>query len=172
MYLKTERLILKPMCREYLNSTHEYAGDPENARLMLFLPNENIEETLKSIIRAENEFKKDFPMFYEMAVFYNNIHIGSVDMYINDERNSAEIGWIINKKYQGNGFAPEAAESLIMYAVNTLDIKHFTAHCDTENISSRKVMEKLGMSLKGESGGRKNKLSPQIRREYTFELDF
>ena len=52
-----------------------------------------------------------------------------------------------------------------------LGIKHFIAHCDTENAPSRRVMEKLGMTLKDEYGGRKNKLSEEERREYLFRLD-
>ena len=78
---------------------------------------------------------------------------------------------MINKRYFGQGFATEAAQGLLDYARNTLGVHHFVAHCDTENAASRRVMEKLGMRLVEEFGGRHNKQSPEERREYVFELD-
>ena len=67
------------------------------------------------------------------------------------------------------GYASEAAAALLSFAEKELGIKHFTAHCDTENTASRRVMEKLGMKLSDEHGGRKNRLSDEERREYLFE---
>ena len=169
--LSTERLILRPMCTEYLYSAHEYASDRETCKYMMFLPNDSLEETLGFIKDAENEMSEPEPEYYEMAVFLGDEHIGAVSLYLNDTGTSAELGWIINRRYQGRGFAPEAASALLGFAVNGLGIKHFTAHCDTENIASRRVTEKLGMKLIDESGGRKNRLSDEERREYLFELD-
>ncbi|MBP3272093.1 MAG: GNAT family N-acetyltransferase [Ruminococcus sp.] len=169
--LMTERLILRPMCTDYLDSTHEYASDPETCKYMVFLPNDTTAETLGYLKRAEKEFAKDDPSFYEMAVFLGDTHIGAVSLYLNDARTEGELGWTINKRYQGCGYACEAAKALINYAAVVLGIKHFIAHCDTENAPSRRVMEKLGMTLKDEYGGRKNKLSEEERREYLFRLD-
>ena len=107
---------------------------------------------------------------YEMAVFYNGIHIGAVSLYLNDDRSSAEFGWMINKRYHGQGFATEAAKALLDYGRHNIGIKHFIAHCDTENVSSKRVMEKLGMKCTGEFGGRRTKNFAEERREYLFEL--
>ena len=168
--IRTERLVLKPMCMEYLNSTHEYASDPENTTYMLFLPNDSIEQTMGYIQGAENEFCKEQPSFYEMAVLCNEVHIGAVSLYLNEERDTGEFGWMINKRYHGQGYATEAAVALLEYARRKLGVKHFTATCDTENAASRHVMEKLGMVLKEERGGRHNKQFSEERREYLFEL--
>jgi ribosomal-protein-alanine N-acetyltransferase len=169
--IKTERLTLKPMCREYLATTHEYAGDPENTRLMVFLPKDNEEETLAYIMDAEREFLKEKPEYYEMAVFCGERHIGGISLWIMDGQTKAELGWTINKRFFGNGYAPEAAKAMIDYAANALGIRHFIAQCDTENAPSQRVMEKLGMKLTGEYGGRKNRANPdEERREYLYEL--
>ncbi len=170
-FIKTDRLVLKPMCKDYLKSTHEYAADLENTKYMMFLPNSSLEETLEFLKGAEAEFLKKQPSFYEMAVFHDGVHIGAVSLYLNEAKDSGELGWILNKRYHGHGFATEAAKALLDYAVKQLGVMHFTAHCDTENAASRKVMEKLGMVLKEEHGGRKNRQSDEERREYTFELN-
>ncbi len=167
----TERLILKPMCTAYLYSTHEYASDAGNSKFMVYLPNDSIEETREFIERAEAEFRKESPAFYEMAVFYKDTHIGAVSLYLDDNRSFCECGWTLNRKYHGHGFAVEAAKAMLLFARDELGIRHFIAHCDTENIPSRRVMEKLGMTLSEEHGGRKNRSSDEERREYLYELE-
>lgn len=168
--ITTERLVLKPMCTEYLISTHAYAADRENSKFMAYLPNDNIEETLEYLESAEAEFQKDSPEFYEMAVFYGDVHIGAVSLYLDESRTTCEFGWMLHRNYHGKGFATEAALAMLKYARDELGIRHFIATCDTENIPSRRVMEKLGMTLSEERGGRKNKLSDEERREYLYEL--
>ncbi len=169
--LTTPRLTLRPMCMDYLKSTHEYAADPENTTYMLFLPNDSLDDTIGYIKGAEEEIKKANPSFYEMAVLYGDVHIGAVSIYLDEDRASAEFGWLINKRYHGHGFATEAAKALLDYAINIIGIKHFIAHCDSENIASKRVMEKLGFALKDEYGGRKNKQSDEERRECLYEYD-
>lgn len=51
-----------------------------------------------------------------------------------------------------------------------IKVSHFLGHCDTENIASYKVMEKLGMSRTGEWGGRRNKSASEDSLEYQYEL--
>ena len=170
--LQTERLTLKPMSPEYLESTHEYASDPENTVYMLFLPNDSIDDTLNYLKGAEEEFKKEKPSFYEMAVILDGKHIGAVSLYLNESGDLAEFGWMLNKRYHGKGYGVEAAKALMEYGKNELGIRHFIAHCDTENIASRRVMEKLGMVCTGEHGGRHSKNFKEERREFTFEISF
>ena len=168
--LTTERLILRPMCAEYLETTHEYASDTETCRFMVYLPSDSIEDTLYYLIDAEAEFAKEKPSYYEMAVFCGDTHIGAVSLYLDDKMEKGELGWTINKKYHGHGYATEAARALVKYASEELGIRHFIAHCDAENIPSSKVMEKLGMKYVSEYGGRKNKLSDEERMERLYEL--
>ena len=54
---------------------------------------------------------------------------------------------------------------------DTLKITHFVAHCDIENAASRRVMEKLGMKRTCVNENRKNRSSPENRREYQYELE-
>ena len=168
--IKTERLVLRPMSTAYLESTHEYASDEETCRYMVYLPSDSIEDTLCYLTDAQAEFGKEKPSYYEMAVFLGDVHIGAVSLYLDEKQTSGEFGWTINKRYQRQGYAYEAAAALLRYAADGLGIHHFTAHCDTENILSQKVMKKLGRELKEEPGGRKNKLSDEERREYLFEM--
>lgn len=166
--ISTERLVLKPLEKKYLRSTIQYAMDLENAKYMCRLPNETVEETEAFLADVEKEWKKEQPEFLEFAITYNDIHIGAVSVYF--ENDKGELGWIINKNYWGNGFAYEAAKALIHYAKTEMKVSYFVAHCDTENISSYKLMEKLGMIRTGEWGGRRNRCALEDSLEYQYEL--
>ena len=167
--INTERLFLKPLDTGYLNTTNEYALDYENTKYMMYLPNENAEETLAFLKNTEAEWEKEQPDFYEFAILLNDIHIGAVCIYFED--GAGELGWILNHKYWRKGFAYEAAKAVMDY-FSDKGTTHFIAHCDTENAPSYKLMEKLGMARTSEHGGRRNRAAAQDSREYRYELCF
>ena len=163
----TERLVLVPLGVDYLDSVNEYALDYENTKYMCHLPKRDSDETLSFLQDVESEWKKDSPGYYEFAVLYENDHIGSVSVYFED--GIGELGWIIKRKYWGSGFATEAAKGLVEY-FSQRGCRRFIAHCDTENVASYRVMEKLGMTRTGRSGGRKNRAASEESFEYRYEL--
>ena len=56
-----------------------------------------------------------------------------------------EIGWVLNRRYHGSGYAMEAAVALLRYGFETLRLHRVIATCQPENVASWRVMEKLGM---------------------------
>lgn len=163
-------ITLEPLGLKHLETVHEYASDLENARYMVHLPNETIEETRAFLERKEAEWQKEVPESYEFAVLLGDAHIGAVCAYLNEERTEAEIGWIINKRYWRKGYAYEAATLLLDFCKKELNIHKFTAVCATENVGSYRVMEKLGMKRVCVRGGRKNRASEEFSREYQYEM--
>lgn len=170
MELKSERLLLRPLGMRDLESVHEYASDLENTKYMMYLPNESMEETADFLRNTENEWGKREPDFYEFAICYEGRQVGAVSLYLENDGKTGELGWILHKKYWNKGMISEAAAVLIEFAGNERGVTHFIAHCDTENIGSYRVMEKLGMKRTAEYGGRKNKASQEERMEYRYEL--
>lgn len=170
MELKSDRLLLRPLGMQDLESVHAYASDLENTKYMVYLPNTSVEETVDFLQNAENEWKKHRPDFYEFAIIYKGQQIGSVSLYLENNGKTGELGWILHKRYWNRGIISEAASMLIEFAKNERNLTHFIAHCDTENIGSYCVMEKLGMKRTAVSGGRKNRASEEERKEYCYEL--
>lgn len=164
------KITLEPLGLKHLKTVYEYASDLENTRYMVHLPNETIEETKDFLERKEAEWQKEIPESYEFAVLLGDVHIGAVCAYLNEERTEAEIGWIINKKYWRKGYAFEAANLLVDFCKKELNIHRFIAVCDTENIGSYRVMEKLGMMRVCVRDGRKNRASEELSREYQYEM--
>ena len=170
MEIRTERLVLVPHGTRFLDSTYEYASDLENTRYMINLPTDSLEDTREYLEYVEGEWAKEIPLLYEFAITYDNQHVGSVGIDVDEARTTAEFGWCLSKKYWNRGFTTEAAKAVFEFAINELGVKHFIAHCDSENVASYSVMEKLGMERKDCYGGRKNRASDEERMELLYEL--
>ena len=169
--INTDRLTIVPMELKYLQSTHEYAADLENTKYMLNLPNETIDETKGFILCAEEEWSKEEPKFFEYVIIMDGIHVGAISLDLDaGDMSSAELGWTVNKKYWKRGICTEAARALVKNAIENSGINRFIARCDSENLASRAVMEKIGMVKIDEYGGRFNKQSTEERRECLYEM--
>ena len=57
------------------------------------------------------------------------------------------VGYIFAKRYWGRGYATESARAIVDYAFKTLGAAAVTAQIRPENTPSRRVAEKLGMTV-------------------------
>ncbi len=80
----------------------------------------------------------------------------------NDSR--IEIGYGINKEYEGHGYTYEAAEALINWAFNNENILFVEAEADENNTASIHILEKLGFKKcgYGKEGPRFVKAKPDM----------
>ena len=58
---------------------------------------------------------------------------------------SADMGYCLRKDAWGRGYATEAAEAVLAFGFDVLNNHRIVATCDTENLASARVLEKLGM---------------------------
>lgn len=65
-----------------------------------------------------------------------------------DDEKYIGVGYIFNKAYWNKGYAFESALACINYACEKLHINEVTAQIRPENMASRKLAEKLGMTIK------------------------
>jgi len=80
--------------------------------------------------------------------------IGTIGAYDFDpETDSIEVGCSIERKSWGNGFAGEALDAVLDYLTQQEGIRIVKAWCASDNIGSRKIMEKAGMSLASTESG-------------------
>lgn len=151
--ITTERLLIRPIENGDCEEIHGYAGDP-SIDMMMFLPNETIEETKKFVEFAVSEWAKEEPEDMEFAVLLSGEIIGGVNLEKCGVDRTYEIGWTIRKDMRGKGYATEAAKALMDYAFEELHAGIVQAHCDSRNQASEKVMRKLGMILADDTGTR------------------
>lgn len=65
------------------------------------------------------------------------------------EFRSARLTYCLASSAWGHGYATEAADALLGWAFDTLDLNRVQAECDTRNAASARVLEKLGFQLEG-----------------------
>ena len=139
----TERLIIRNFQIDDWGDILEYLSDEDVIR---YSPYEKYNEEMAKI-----EVKKRVGTDDILAVCLkdNNKVIGEL-IYEKGEFDAMEIGFFFNSQYQGKGYAKESATALINFAFKTQGIRRITARCDSLNLKSRKLLEKLKMRKEGE----------------------
>jgi [ribosomal protein S5]-alanine N-acetyltransferase len=145
--LETERLLLREFRAEDEARMHEYASDPEVARLMIWGPNapEVTHQFLERMLKAQERWPRPD---VELAIELKSERrvIGAIGLRIQDERNrTADIGYVLNRNYWGCGYMTEAARAILGVAFRELNLHRVWAMCHVRNHASYRVMEKLGM---------------------------
>ena len=62
-----------------------------------------------------------------------------------------EVGWRLDRAFWGRGLATEAARASVAYGLETLRLKRIISIIQPENTASRRVAEKTGLTLRGET---------------------
>ena len=70
-------------------------------------------------------------------------------MPLADDPRQCEIGFTLAERYQGHGYATEAARLLIGYLFTVRGKHRIIAHVDPRNAPSAAVLERLGMRREG-----------------------
>jgi RimJ/RimL family protein N-acetyltransferase len=60
-----------------------------------------------------------------------------------------EIGYWIDSRHSGKGYMTEAVEGITAFAFNELHANRVEIRCDSNNLKSRAVAERLGFELEG-----------------------
>lgn len=143
--------------RRYTNEDFDFLmsllSDPDVVR---YIGNGNVrdkeggQEFLNWIYRTY-----EFGEYYGLMVLVNKEdnsligHAGFVPQTI-DGKEEIEIGYWIAKRYWGKGYATEAAKTLLDYGKAQLKLERFIALIQPANTASKKVAEKIGMTLEKE----------------------
>jgi len=77
------------------------------------------------------------------------IPLGVVTIIKKDYLPFHDIGFAFLEKYQGKGYAFEAAKRIINYAMNEIKMENIAAVTQLDNIRSIQLLEKLGLRYHG-----------------------
>lgn len=171
MNLNTQRLLLRNYRTGDWERVHLYGSDPEFTKYELWGP--NTEEDSRKFVEEMVRQAEGNPRYkYDFAVCLKDqgLLIGGCGIRRETERSHvAHLGWAINPKFQNQGYATEAAETMIEFGFEILKLSVIYATCDVRNSPSCKVMEKLGMRQVGVIKGTKH-VKGHIRDTYRYEI--
>lgn len=143
--LKTERLLLRPFCKEDLEDFYAYASVDGVGQKAGWKPHESIEES-EMILHMFMEEKKTFAVVYEDRV------VGSLGIEPYDEKQypefedvkAREIGYVLAKEYWGRGLMPEAVKEVIRWLFEDIGLDVIFCGHFLSNGQSARVQEKCG----------------------------
>lgn len=141
--IETDRLIIRYFEKTDLDDYFEFASDSRVGPNAAWAPHESKKETLRYI----KMYKREKNVFAIVLKETNKV-IGKIGLYkelpVADYFNKTqrELGFCINPKYWGCGYALEAAKALADFAFKTLDIDllwcgHFYYNRQSESVIKR-----------------------------------
>ena len=75
--------------------------------------------------------------------------VGCIAVRLTPRHFRAEIGYWVALEQWNKGIATEAAETMVRFAFNELDVHRMEARYAVRNIASARVMQKIGMRFEG-----------------------
>ncbi|MDR2183750.1 MAG: GNAT family N-acetyltransferase [Clostridiales bacterium] len=148
--LKTQRLTLRLWKQSDLDDFFEYAGVPGVGE-MAGWPHHTDKEVSAGILQGFIDEGDE----YAIVLKENKKVIGSLGLHnrTKDPDFKADvqrtIGYVLGKEYWGQGLAAEAAQAAIKYAFEKLRVDVLWCAHFTENIQSKRVIEKCGFVFYG-----------------------
>ena len=148
--LECDRIILRKMDRSFADDMFEYASNPAVTKYLTWDVHPNRRFSYNYLGYVNSRYRTG--EFFDWAITMRDSGkmIGTCGFTrFNFSSYSAEIGFVLNPKYWGYSIAPEASRRVIRFGFDTLELHRIEARYMENNIQSRRVMEKSGMTFDG-----------------------
>jgi [ribosomal protein S5]-alanine N-acetyltransferase len=142
-FLKTERLCISHWDRNDLALATSLWGD---ANVSAMIGGSFSQAAIKARLEREIATLRDYRLqYWPLFLLEDGAFAGCAGLRPHPgEPELLELGFHLRPLYWGQGFAPEAARAVIVYAFETLRVKGLFAGHHPANAASRRVITKLG----------------------------
>lgn len=147
MFIKTERLILRPWQENDFEPFAQINADP---RVMEYFPSIlSREESNQMATRIQKKIKESGWGLWAVSVPGEADFIGFIGLseptFKAHFTPTVEIGWRLAFPFWGKGYATEGALACLQYGFKTLNLEEIVSFTAVQNMRSRAVMERIGM---------------------------
>jgi [ribosomal protein S5]-alanine N-acetyltransferase len=147
--LQTERLLLRPVSADEVDSLHRISNEP-NVRLYLWDDEHISEATIKGLIaQSDRMFSKEKIGLFGVRMRGREDLLGFCGFVRLGGMEESELWYELTQKVWGRGIATEAAWACVRYAFEEVGMERVIAGADAPNTASLRVIEKLGMKYVG-----------------------
>ena len=148
MVIETERLILRPFRGSDAEDVFEYLREPQ-VNCFASMKMRSVEEAREEMA----ERSKDTEYTFAITLRENGMVIGEIDaapeatapFEDGSNRDTFSPCWMLNREYQGKGYAYEAAHAFFDYLFREKGARRIYAYTEDYNIACQRLCEKLGM---------------------------
>lgn len=146
--LRSKRLVLRHPCARDAEAITVLANNPEISRWLARMPYPYERADAEGWIAA-NAAPGAGNCTYVITLAETGEVIGACGCEIMEECALPQVGYWIGQDHWGNGYAPEAVQTLIDHVFSTSNIETIGVGCRVANTASRRVIEKCGFQYCG-----------------------
>ena len=149
--LTTDRLFLRKFDFNDVTKIVEFAGEFEIADTTLRIPHPYHKKDAREWIEQQYTWlNQNLSVTWAITLKDSGDLIGAIGlMNFSEPFEHAEMGYWIGKPFWNKGFATEAAQVILKYGFDILELNRIHAHHFSRNASSGKVLLKFGMKHEG-----------------------
>jgi RimJ/RimL family protein N-acetyltransferase len=146
MILETERLLLRPFTEDDEDDLCALYADPE---VMRFLGGVRTREQTRLRLAAMVAHWREHGFgIWALVAKAGGEFVGRCGLgHLHEEVGDVELAYTLGRAWWGSGLATEAAGRALGYGFEVLRLPRVAAYARPENVASRRVMEKLGMTF-------------------------
>ncbi|MBA6157377.1 GNAT family N-acetyltransferase [Tenacibaculum sp. S7007] len=147
-YIETERTIMRKLTKEDAIDFYTLNLDEEVLKFTGDKPFENIQTAVDFLINYDQYERYGVG---RLAVIDKATlkFIGWCGLKYSQDKNEYDIGFRFYRNYWNKGYATETAKKCLDFGFSKLKIEKIVGRAMKENIGSIKVLEKIGMTFKG-----------------------
>ena len=141
--VKTERLILRKFKKSDATDIFEYGSDAEVLKYLVWEGVKSVEAAVSAVVN----FYWSKPGIFAIAL--DGKCIGGFDLKVEPEHEKASFGYVLNRRFWGQGLMTEALFAVLRLCFEGLDLNRVEATHYVGNEGSGRVMQKCGMEFEG-----------------------
>ena len=152
LVLETDRLLLREMKLSDAERLYEMECNPNVHKYLWNKPITSIEEVYKYIEMVRDQYVKNEIGRFVVIEKESNELMGWAGLkynteMVNNKVNFYDIGYRLNEKFWGKGYASEASFAWLDYGFNVMKINVIQAAAHADNIGSNKILKKIGLKM-------------------------
>jgi len=148
--IRTDRLLLRVFVPEDVSALHRLASDRSIASTTLSIPYPYEENMARDWIESLPE-KHAAGELVNFAITHRreSYLIGAVGLKLRMEHKRGELGYWIGKPHWKQGYGTEAAQAVIRFGFQELNLHKIYARTFKRNEASERVLQKAGLKYEG-----------------------
>jgi ribosomal-protein-alanine N-acetyltransferase len=151
--LETDRLVLRHLQSEDLDSLYALYSDPQVTKFIPDAPR-SYAETREELVWFQHGHPRQPELGLWATIHKDTGHfIGRCGLlpWTIDGQAEVEVAYALARTWWGQGLATEAAQGIVRYAFDQLGLSRLICLVEAENLASIRVAEKIGMTFEKES---------------------
>jgi ribosomal-protein-alanine N-acetyltransferase len=148
--LETDRLVLRELQMSDASAFFVMDNNPKVHEYLWNKPTQKIEETIEIIASVRKQYLENGIGRFAIILKDTEEFIGWSGIKFNTEKvnekvNFYDIGYRLEERFWGKGYASEASMAWLQYGFETMNIKKMEAAAHAENSASNRILQKMGM---------------------------